>query len=299
MKGTKGVGANTGRARKANNMYRGITDASGEDSRFNIKLGKTRKQRRKLERKNAGKLRHEKKMDWLKRRKSGKSERNDGVEATSRELRYDPEQEGEHSDDSYQERIGQVKHQKSVEDMELEYLEHQLMKNRKGKGRNGKVDLLQELKSEFLNDGFDDDFLDFLSNITRMGDHEVVLDRDSITELRQDKHEQESVEEDDDDDDDKNDDTPEEDDDPENDSDSESEKNEKRTVRFAPEVVKPSRQKKLEKPKKEAPSFETSKRLQIGLVNRLSEGNFTLITKDLIGVYNDLIYHVCLFFAHT
>lgn len=130
-----------------------------ENARFKLRRGKTRKALRKETRKRLKAERHEKKLQWQRNRraKSGKV-LNEQLE----ELDYN---ESESTNEQQPLSRGPTPGT-SIDDrdMELDYLEKKLLP--RGSGSTPSKDaVLTKLKSEFIKDGFDEEFLDFLSSI--------------------------------------------------------------------------------------------------------------------------------------
>lgn len=123
-------------------------------------IGKPRKQIRKEQRKNAKQIKHQNKLNWLRRRK--------GVTIASDDTGNEATNKSYHTNDNFSIKKPKLS---DNDDLEIEYLERQLLKGKKQKG----VSLFDTLRNEFLNDGFDNDFLDFLSNIEHLKAEEKVL----------------------------------------------------------------------------------------------------------------------------
>ncbi|BAM38880.1 uncharacterized protein TOT_010000347 [Theileria orientalis strain Shintoku] len=232
-------------------MYSRISDHTDDEARYKVKLGKSRKKLRKLQRKDSKRIKHEKKLEWLKKKKL---KHNSGLknDSSSKKISTVSSDHSVKPKSIYKSHTDGEREQKSVkfekekntpEDLELEYLEKQLLKNRKA-GKGKRLDPLQELKSEFVRDGFDEDFLDFLSNITKIGDKEKVLDNDDL------------YEEDD-------------------------------TFVKHRHGGSSSQVQNEDSDNDEDLTDEDEK--QIGLVNKLSEGNYNLIINQLYELYSNLI----------
>ncbi|UKK00272.2 hypothetical protein MACK_000342 [Theileria orientalis] len=300
-------------SRLSNDMYSRVSDHTDDEARYKVKLGKSRKKLRKLERKNSKRIKHENKLEWLKKRKfkqnSGSKEESPLKKIGSVSSDHNVKLKSiykSHTDSENEEKSVKFEQEKNTpEDLELEYLEKQLLKNRKG-GKGKRLDPLQELKSEFVRDGFDEDFLDFLSNITKIGDKEKVLDNDDLYEEDdtfvkhrhggssshvqneefdsdedvndEDDLEDEGGNEEDDDILEDNMDEDEEDEDIEDEEEHEHEQDEEDET-----VDDEDSEDDLLK------TIEDIKRKQIGLVNKLSEGNYNLIINQLYELYSNLI----------
>lgn len=181
------------------------------------------------------------------------------------------------------------------EDIEIEYLERQLLKNKpnvRDKNdtvkRGRKVDVLQELKSEFLRDGFDEDFLDFLSNITTIADEENILDNEqlypennTLVKLRNYTLDQPDYQDLTDDEVESEDERHEDEDEDELDVDDDEQ---------IDEDGDEDNEEQLEEDEVFDPSDVIKK--QIGMVNRLSEGNYTVIVNQLCEMYSKIISKV-------
>uniref|UniRef100_A0A3B0MQC7 Rna-binding protein, putative n=1 Tax=Theileria annulata TaxID=5874 RepID=A0A3B0MQC7_THEAN len=282
-------------SRISNNIYSRLSDPNDDESRFKVKLGKSRKKLRKIQRKEAKRLKHQKKLEWIQRRKNANNISNSSNKNGSKAVNNDIKAQNNGLKSIYKpESTKGLKSEKKVnfekeremrptpDDIEIEYLERQLLKNKAntqdkndaGKKPCRRVDVLQELKSEFLRDGFDEDFLDFLSNITTIADEENILDNDqlypennTLVKLREDTLD-ELEEEDDEGDEMEEDDEVEESDDKDEEEDLESEQEEDEEELFDPSNV-------IKK--------------QIGMVNRLSEGNYTVILNQLCEMYSKII----------
>ncbi|ORM39709.1 Suppressor of glycerol defect protein 1 [Babesia sp. Xinjiang] len=299
-------------------------DAAGNDLRFQTQRRKSRKAIRKAQRKSE-KQKHHQNIIQYKERLKGKQKPN-----KLQEQQVEPEKPSKRrlskTHDMPQSRILE---EKTEEQREIEYLERQLLKNRKGAAKT--ADVFQTLRKEFVNDGFDDEFLDFLSNISHMAekgkriskksgnsktypgnlmeqsdedddddiDEEEIEgdDEDGEEEDEEEEVVEEEVEEEEDDDDEEEEEEEEDydhDDDEEVDSEDamptvkrvrfnlDGEEKPKGTTRMK-EKVKDAKPLKIDKN-----TIEAMKRRQMGLINRISEGNFTLVVKEVIDIYTKM-----------
>ncbi|UKJ87860.2 hypothetical protein MACJ_000300 [Theileria orientalis] len=294
-------------------MYSRLSDNTDDEARYKVKLGKSRKKMRKLQRKDSKRIKHEKKLEWLKKKKSKQNpllkddspSKKRSLVSSAHNLKLKSIYKSHTSIEKGDKSVKFEQEMNTPEDLELEYLEKQLLKNRKG-GKGKRLDPLQELKSEFVRDGFDEDFLDFLSNITKIGDKEKVLDNDDLYEdddtfvkhrhggstsqvQNQEFDDDEDVTDEDDledegeneEGDDILEDNVHEDEDDDDDEEEGLEQNEDDET-----LDDKDREDDLIK------AIEDIKRKQIGLVNKLSEGNYNLITNQLHELYSNLISKV-------
>ncbi|XP_954351.1 rna-binding protein, putative [Theileria annulata] len=300
---SKGKGRESSRI--SNNIYSRLSDPNDDESRFKVKLGKSRKKLRKIQRKEAKRLKHQKKLEWIQRRKNANNITNNSNKNGSKAVNNDIKAQNNGLKSIYKsESTKGLKSEKRVnfekeremrptpDDIEIEYLERQLLKNKAntqdkndaGKKRGRRVDVLQELKSEFLRDGFDEDFLDFLSNITTIADEENILDNDklypennTLVKLRDDSLDE--LEDEDDEGD-------------EMEEDELDELEEEDEVEESDDKDEEEQEEELEsEQEQEEEVFDPSNviKKQIGMVNRLSEGNYTVILNQLCEMYSKII----------
>ncbi|GIX66047.1 rna-binding protein, putative [Babesia caballi] len=299
----------------------------GEDPRYKNPKYKSRKVMRKAQRKSDKQRHHQNMIQWKQRRKQALGPKavqksQDDVKITKRKTLKTNDELASSADFPVE---------KSADQLEIEYLERQLLKNRKSGAKGG--DLFQTLRKEFVNDGFDEDFLDFLSSIDHMaakgkrtsvdstsvakrmkkgGATSKVEDSEEDEEDDSDSEEEEEygVDEDEDGEEEgeQDDESQEEDDedasDSESDTDQPSDEDEldegtrtRKKVTFDLPKSKETRGIVGEKgtpPKDNAvkideETIESVKKQQIGLINRISEGNFTIVVKEMINVYNKML----------
>ncbi|GFE53781.1 nucleolar MIF4G domain-containing protein protein 1 [Babesia ovis] len=304
---------------------------SEDDPRYHSPKVKSRKAMRKAQRKSQKQKHHQNMMQYKERKRQGSvSKAGNKVQSEST-----TSMKRKHSS-GIEEIVAPFKPQEEISDeqREIEYLERQLMKNRKGTAKGG--DLFQTLRKEFINDGFDDDLLDFLSDISNMAEKSKRtskksnvstgekrssedIDEDMEEEEEEEDYDDEEVDEVEDDeleeeeyDDDYDDevglgedgeleeegiDEDEEDEEDYEQLEHDDEKPVKKRVRF--DLGDKSNIKEISKEKiKEqdvAPikfdktAIESMKRKQMGLINRISEGNFTVVVRQIINIYNKML----------
>ncbi|EDO06943.2 uncharacterized protein BBOV_IV005820 [Babesia bovis T2Bo] len=265
-----------------------------DDERFKTKRVKSRKQMRKAERKKEKQRHHQNMLRWKERnRKSAKAKKDSDAPSEdiepkkgSRGARYEeiepPIDEPEELTD---------------EQREIEYLEKRLLKNKKGASKG---DVFQTLRKEFINDGFDDDLLDFLSEINHMAEKSKLKSKRKSTTAAasNDNGAEEGIS-----------DTEEDDADEEVDSVYGDEEEESGSYTSDDEDVVPEPVKKRvrfnlsnnqgddDKPvvKQAEPreldlnSLANMKKKQMGLINRISEGNFIVVVREVINIYNKVM----------
>ncbi|KAK1442020.1 hypothetical protein BgAZ_400500 [Babesia gibsoni] len=131
-----------------------------DDPRYTTKMVVSRKAIRRAERKSAKQKHHRNLIEWKQNRTRHLSASAAENERTA--LRKRSRDEAEATATS----TGSNSKEKTYDELEMEYLEQMLTKNKRGINKGD--DLFTALRSEFLNDGFDDDFLDFLSSINNL-----------------------------------------------------------------------------------------------------------------------------------
>ncbi|KAK2197361.1 bifunctional Armadillo-type fold/Initiation factor eIF-4 gamma [Babesia duncani] len=234
------------------------------DTRFHInKRHKSRKLLRKEQRKLAKQRHHQHKLNWIARKKGRfvKSQ----IEGES--------ESAENEEDDESNETGSVSHVPQEFDRDkadIEYIERKLLKRKRSKGE---PDAFQQLKKEFLNDGFDEDFINFLSNIEHMSPQERILKDDENSE--------------------KNLQTPEPFEESESEIDVEEEYatedeeiDEKvRKVHFKGEADI----KEIPFAKSEKVDLDLLYKQQLGLINKLSEGNIEIVIEEIIKIYQKLL----------
>ncbi|KAF5153372.1 hypothetical protein TpMuguga_01g02475 [Theileria parva strain Muguga] len=292
-------------SRISNDIYSHLSNPNDDESRYKIKRVKSRKKLRKIQRKEAKRLKHEKKLEWIKRRKNANNMINSSHKNVVKPVNTDANVQNNGLKSIYKPESNKgLKSDKKVrfdsdhnikstpEDIEIEYLERQLLKNKpnvRDKNdtvkRGRKVDVLQELKSEFLRDGFDEDFLDFLSNITTIADEENILDNEqlypennTLVKLRNYTLDQPDYQDLTDDEVESEDERHEDEDEDELDVDDDEQ---------IDEDGDEDNEEQLEEDEVFDPSDVIKK--QIGMVNRLSEGNYTVIVNQLCEMYSKII----------
>eukprot|EP00375_Theileria_parva_P003233 XP_765914.1 hypothetical protein [Theileria parva strain Muguga] len=295
-------------SRISNDIYSHLSNPNDDESRYKIKRVKSRKKLRKIQRKEAKRLKHEKKLEWIKRRKNANNMINSSHKNVVKPVNTDANVQNNGLKSIYKPESNKgLKSDKKVrfdsdhnikstpEDIEIEYLERQLLKNKpnvRDKNdtvkRGRKVDVLQELKSEFLRDGFDEDFLDFLSNITTIADEENILDNEqlypennTLVKLRNYTLDQPDYQDLTDDEVESEDERHEDEDEDELDVDDDEQ---------IDEDGDEDNEEQLEEDEVFDPSDVIKK--QIGMVNRLSEGNYTVIVNQLCEMYSKIISKV-------
>ncbi|GBE59644.1 Nucleolar MIF4G domain-containing protein 1 [Babesia ovata] len=316
-----------------------------DDPRFKTQKQKSRKSLRKAQRK-ADKQRHHQNMIQWKQRRSNKPSPQET--ASHQEAKVKPQKRKMDQNNEVAPPTNQPV-EKSYDELEIEYLERKLRKNRKSSAKAG--DLFQSLKKEFVNDGFDEEFLDFLSEISNMAekgkkskegtsidkaqtkrnagksktrDHDEEFEDDDDEEGDEGEGEDEEADgsEEDEDEDSEGEDEEEDDEDGEDEEDAEEDEDEdiegsddsdgdidgnhngedelppKKKVRFdlPPREMKEKSKQKSEirkRPIKTVPIdeklVEETKKKQRGLLNRISEGNFTIVVKEIIKLYNHVL----------
>lgn len=266
-----------------------------DDPRYTTKKVVSRKAIRRAERKSAKQKHHRNLIEWKQNRTRHLSASAAENERTA--LRKRSRDEAEATATS----TGSNSKEKTYDELEMEYLEQMLTKNKRGINKGD--DLFTALRSEFLNDGFDDDFLDFLSSINNLekGSKRATskqlskTGREGLSEDppycgSDDASEGEDDQEETDTYDYYNDDASVED---YGEAESGEEEQQSLTVgktlegketgKSKDSVTRNNRRKQLYQ------SVESYRKTQLGLVNRISEGNFALVVKELIKIYQDVL----------